>query len=228
MAKELPYFKFEPSEWLEGEIQILSDSAIACFINLCSGYWLKLGCISYAFALHKYCRKDTSVIQELITNNIIQVVDDEIQIKFLDSQLKEVNKVSKKRSQAAQKRWNLHTDNQEVNANALQVHSKSNAIREEKRREEKIIEDNIIKENSIDRRKQKFASTLNPFLEKYGKEFLNNFFKYWTEPNKSNSKFRQELEKTWSLERRLENWAKNEKNFKTNNKLQTTTADDNR
>ena len=61
MAKELPYFKFEPSEWLEGEIQICSDESISCFINLCSAYWLKLGCISYAFALHKYFRK--SMIQ---------------------------------------------------------------------------------------------------------------------------------------------------------------------
>ena len=30
--------------------------------------------------------------------------------------------------------------------------------------------------------------------------------------NKSNTKFKQELEKTWSLERRLETWAKNDKN----------------
>lgn len=71
----------------------------------------------------------------------------------------------------------------------------------------------IVKENNIDSRKLKFASTLQPFLSTYGKDFLNDFYKYWTEPNKSNTKFKQELEKTWSLERRLETWAKNEKNF---------------
>ncbi|MBS3993149.1 MAG: DUF4373 domain-containing protein [Bacteroidetes bacterium] len=62
-------------------------------------------------------------------------------------------------------------------------------------------------------RKLKFSTTLTPFLEMYGKEFLNEFYKYWTEPNKSQTKFRQELEPTWDLERRLQTWAKNDKNF---------------
>lgn len=78
--------------------------------------------------------------------------------------------------------------------------------KEEKSKEEKNKED-------IDARKLKFSSTLSPFLEKYGREFLKEFNAYWTEPNKSNTKFKQELEKTWSLERRLETWAKNDKNF---------------
>lgn len=68
------------------------------------------------------------------------------------------------------------------------------------------------KEN-INDRKLKFASTLEPFLLTYGKEFINDFYKYWTEPNQSNTKFKKELQKTWSLERRLETWAKNDKNF---------------
>lgn len=74
------------------------------------------------------------------------------------------------------------------------------------------VNDNVIN-NKIEERKLKFADTLKPFLSKYGKELLNDFFKYWTEPNKSNTKFKMELEKTWSLERRLETWAKNDKNF---------------
>lgn len=69
------------------------------------------------------------------------------------------------------------------------------------------------KDNDIEERKLKFASTLKPFLEKYGKDLLNEFYFYWTEPNKSNTKFRYELEKTWSLERRLHTWATNQKSF---------------
>jgi len=68
----------------------------------------------------------------------------------------------------------------------------------------------ITKENKIEERKLKFASTLKPFLQTYGKMMLNDFYAYWTEPNKSNTKFKQELEKTWSVERRLETWAKND------------------
>lgn len=67
-------------------------------------------------------------------------------------------------------------------------------------------------------RKLKFSSTLEPFLEIYGREFLKDFNAYWTEPNKSGTKFKQELEKTWDLSRRLETWAKNDKNFQNGTK----------
>ena len=86
-----------------------------------------------------------------------------------------------------------------------------------------IIEDSIEEnriQNNIDVRKLKFSSTLKPFLDLYGKDFLNDFYLYWTETNKSNTKFKMELEKTWSLERRLQTWAKNDKYFN-NGKQQT-------
>jgi hypothetical protein len=80
-------------------------------------------------------------------------------------------------------------------------------------RKEKDSKVEDIKEK-YDARKLKFSSTLEPYLEVYGKDFLNDFYKYWTEPNSSGTKFRRELEKTWDLERRLATWAKNDKNFK--------------
>lgn len=76
------------------------------------------------------------------------------------------------------------------------------------------VNDNVIKENNIEERKQKFASTLKPFINIYGKEMLMDFYRYWTEPNKSNTKFKYENEKTWSLDRRLETWSNNESKFK--------------
>ena len=71
------------------------------------------------------------------------------------------------------------------------------------------VTDNV-KVNDIEERKLKFASTLQIFLPQYGREVLNEFYGYWTEPNKSNTKFRQELEKTWDLNRRLERWTKSD------------------
>lgn len=72
------------------------------------------------------------------------------------------------------------------------------------------VSDNVkVKENNIDNRKLKFASTLEPFKNIYHRDMLIKFFKYWTQPNKSNTKFKQELEKTWSLSLRLENWSNN-------------------
>jgi len=75
------------------------------------------------------------------------------------------------------------------------------------------VNDIVIKTNNIDSRKLKFANTLIPFVEIYGRDMIKDFYEYWTEPNKSNTKYKQELLKTWSLERRLATWAKNDNNF---------------
>lgn len=65
--------------------------------------------------------------------------------------------------------------------------------------------------STINDRKVTFSESLKPFILTYGKDMLNEFYKYWTEPNKSGSKFRMELQDTWSLKLRLETWAKNQK-----------------
>jgi hypothetical protein len=72
-----------------------------------------------------------------------------------------------------------------------------------------IEEEEEEKKNNIDIRKLKFADTLKPFLDKYGKEMIRKFYDYWTEPNKSNTKFKQELQKTWDVKRRLDSWSSN-------------------
>jgi len=66
----------------------------------------------------------------------------------------------------------------------------------------------------IEDRKLSFAYSLTGYP--YSKELLTAFYKYWTEPNKSNTKMRFELQKTWSTELRLQTWSKNETNFKSN------------
>lgn len=80
--------------------------------------------------------------------------------------------------------------------------------------------DNVIIKDIVSR-KLKFSDSLKPFINVYHRETLNDFYKYWTEPNKSNTKFRQELEKTWDTKRRLENWTRNDKNFKKETELVT-------
>ena len=58
-----------------------------------------------------------------------------------------------------------------------------------------------------------FKNSLIPFKQKYPIDMLKDFFGYWTEPNKSNTKLKFELQQTWSISRRLETWAKNDKTF---------------
>lgn len=66
-------------------------------------------------------------------------------------------------------------------------------------------------------RKNEFSDTLKPFLETYGSKMLNEFYLYWTEPTQDKKpKLKFELEKTWSLERRLSTWKNNENKFGNN------------
>ena len=68
---------------------------------------------------------------------------------------------------------------------------------------------------NLEKRNKSFYESLVPFVEVYGKELIRAFFDYWTEPNKSKTKMRFELEKTWDVKRRLNTWASRDK-FKSN------------
>lgn len=159
-------------------------------------------CIAYEL------RTTEEVVKSVINDFELFVINDGFfGSSSIENRLNERNSKSIKARESANLRWaKIKGD-----ANALRTQSECNAIKESKGKDIKEIN------NSIDSRKLKFSATLKPFIDIYGKDFLNDFYKYWTEPNKSNTKFKQELEKTWSLERRLETWAKNDKNFNSKN-----------
>ena len=69
----------------------------------------------------------------------------------------------------------------------------------------------------IEARKEAFYNSLIPYVQKYGKEMIRSFFDYWSEANRSKTKMRFELEKTWETSRRLVTWASRDKNFKLRN-----------
>lgn len=64
------------------------------------------------------------------------------------------------------------------------------------------------------KRRKDFYSSLVPFLSKYAREMIRDFFDYWSEPNKSRTRMRFEMERTWDTSRRLAFWASRERNFK--------------
>jgi len=69
----------------------------------------------------------------------------------------------------------------------------------------------------------KFLLEVSAFKELYSVEMLEAFVDYWTEPNKSKTKLRYELQKTFDIARRLKTWSKNENKFgtKKNNVMDT-------
>jgi len=79
------------------------------------------------------------------------------------------------------------------------------------------VNDNVIKKN-IEERKADFKKSFTPFLEKFNRTDLNDFFKYWTEHGINDKKMRFEKEKSFGIERRLETWIKNKEKYAGNDK----------
>lgn len=150
-------------------------------------------------------RCDSELVKSIINEFDLFVVDTEnFGSLSIQRRLNERNEKSKKARESVLARWKKKKED----TNVLQSYYDSNTIKESKVKESKEKET-----NNIEVRKLKFAHNLKPFLDLYGKELIREFYDYWTEPNKSNTKFKQELLKTWSLERRLATWAKNDNNF---------------
>ncbi len=80
----------------------------------------------------------------------------------------------------------------------------------ENENENVIIND---KEDIIKRRAVKFSEEVNQFISRYPESMLKSFISYWTEPNRSKTKLRYELEKTFEINRRLVTWSSRDKDF---------------
>lgn len=69
-------------------------------------------------------------------------------------------------------------------------------------------------EKLLDLRSLVFRQQCAEHIPVYGEKMITAFASYWTEPNKSKTKMRFEMEKTWEMKRRLATWASNEDKFK--------------
>jgi hypothetical protein len=161
-------------------------------------------CDNYAFAL----RTTEGCILSLI--NDFDLFKNDGKYFWSDSindRLNKRNAKSIKAKESAIFRWEKHANEQNKNANA---HDK-NAFALPKESERNTIKNNKVNKIDIKDRREAFKNALSPFLSKYNKDLLNDFFKYWTEPNQSKTKMRFEFEKTWDLSLRLSNWNKGDK-----------------
>jgi len=103
MAKELPYFKYFPSEWVTGDITICDMESQGLFINLCCYYWQRNCSMSLANAKQRFSKHEAA-LKQLIDFDIIKIDEGEnIIINFLDEQMNEFVNVSEKRAIAGKK-----------------------------------------------------------------------------------------------------------------------------
>ena len=65
------------------------------------------------------------------------------------------------------------------------------------------------KQEAMLKHKAEFKDELSKFADRYSTDMLNDFFEYWTEPNKSHTKMLFETKQTWDTSRRLSRWERN-------------------
>ena len=107
MSKELPFFKFYPSEWFEGDITLQNEKTQGLFVLICAWYWKKDCVVDLKFINKRLIDSKASLKQclnNLIDSEIIKVDDNQrIVINFLDQQYDELSEKRKKLVDAGRK-----------------------------------------------------------------------------------------------------------------------------
>jgi hypothetical protein len=186
MSKELPFFKFNATEWITGNISYESFELQGAFISVCAEYWNRNNTLTIEEA--KLRLRNSELIEKLIEKNYLKTKKTFLVISFLDLERKEISAKRLKLSESGRK-------------GGL---SKAKATLKQG---SSIIEVDKDKEiDSIKERKQKFASSLVPFVELYGKELVRQFYEYWTEHGPKDKKMRFEKQTSFNLELRIKRW----------------------
>jgi hypothetical protein len=135
---------------------------------------------------------DPIILKQVIEDFDLFVIEDGcFYSRRLNNHIEEINNKSSIAKENAKKRWN--------NATAMQPHSNGNASK---------VEYSKVNKSKLNKRIEDFKKSIHD-IKDISKEDKNDFFLYWTEMNKSGTKFRAEMEKTFDVSRRLKRWANN-------------------
>lgn len=142
MAKELPYFQFEPAEYLTKDVSFCSLSAQGLFINICAYYWQRECKLTKDQLLRRL--NHPKELDELICEKVISVKGNDISVSFLDNQYKKATKQSNTNSVNGSKGGRPKKTNpieSEIKPTLNPIKTQTKGIREDKRREEEIREE---------------------------------------------------------------------------------------
>lgn len=133
----------------------------------------------------------------------------------LKRDLEKWERIREKRSEAGKKSAELRqqTSTNSTSVKSVEQTSTNSTVSDSVSVSVNVSDSVINKKELLFVRKTKFYDSLTEFVPTYGKQLIREFFDYWTEPNKSETKMKFELQKTWSLPHRLNTWARNDKNF---------------
>ena len=149
--KELPYFKFYPSQWITGNISFLTFEEQGAFMKACCFYWAQ-ECKLKTQQVKRIIPEE--LYNSLLDNGLIKSDGEFIIISWLDEQLEERQKRHKANVKNGRKGGKISAELRATNQARVEhgssvavEHDSSIKIRKDKKRKEKIKEDNIRKDN---------------------------------------------------------------------------------
>ena len=104
MSKELPYFRFIVSEWLNDDISLEDYKVKGVFIDICSYYWFRDCSLTEAMLKRRFSDALPD-IETLFKANILKLKSDSnyIDISFLNGQFDQLSELRKARQEAGRK-----------------------------------------------------------------------------------------------------------------------------
>lgn len=161
---------------------------------------------------------------ELVTDNRVLAMTFAVFKAQIDRGATKYEETCRKRTEAINKRWerykSIQMNTNEYNSieeNTNEGNNNPNPKPNPQNKKESTKKKDAAHAAALmDGRKEDFYNSLIPFVTQYGKEMVRAFFDYWSEPNKSKTKMRFELERTWDLSKRLGLWKSRDKQFNHN------------
>ena len=151
-------------------------------------------CIDDYDALAFSLQCDSSKLKQVIEDFDLFILEDGcFYSKRLNSHIEDINNKSIKAKESASKRWD--------NATAMRSHSDRNASIS-------ISSSKSISKSKIKDRIHDFKKSVYSHKDFNDKD-KEDFFLYWTEKNSSETKFRAEMQRTFSIPLRLARWCNN-------------------
>lgn len=101
MSKELPFFKFNATEWITGNISYEPFELQGAFISVCAEYWNRNNCLTIAEA--KLRLRNSDLVDKLIEKKYLKTKKEKLVISFLDNEREEISAKRLKLSESGRK-----------------------------------------------------------------------------------------------------------------------------
>jgi hypothetical protein len=101
MSKELPFFKFNATEWITGNISYESFELQGAFISVCAEYWNRNNCLTIQEA--KLRLRNSNLVDMLIEKKYLKTKKEKLVISFLDNEREEISAKRLKLSESGRK-----------------------------------------------------------------------------------------------------------------------------